>query len=63
MIILSLAVFRDADDQIWLPKHVGGISQYSVEKCGRLIYVNANELRHLMMRDERLGLAGHVRQR
>ena len=26
----------------------GGISQYSVEKYGRLIDVNANELRHHM---------------
>ena len=50
LIILSLAVCRHADDQIWLPKHVGGISQYSMEKCGRLIYVNANELRHRMTR-------------
>ena len=58
MFNLLLAVYKHADDPIWLPKHVGGISQGTVGKCGRLIYVNANDLRHRMMRIMRLGLAG-----
>ena len=58
MLNLSLAVCKHADDPIWLPKHVDGISQGTVEKCGRLIYGNANQLRHRMMRIMRLSLAG-----
>ena len=61
LINLSLPVCKHADDQIWLPKHVGGISQCAVEKCGLLIYVNDNELRHRMMLVKRLSLAGHVK--
>ena len=55
---LSLAALKHANDPIWLPKHVGGISQGTMEKCGRLIYVNANKLRYRMMLIMRIGLAG-----
>ena len=34
-----------------------GISQGTMEKCGQLIYVNVNEMRHRMMHIMHLGLA------
>ena len=61
LLYLLLAVGKNADDPIWLPKHVGEISQGAVEKYGWLIYVNVNELSYWMMRTRRVGQAGlHV---
>ena len=45
-----------------MPKHVLGIYQVTVEKYGQLIYVNANEPTHRMMRKQRARWAGGSRE-
>ena len=62
MFISSLAVMdmptiQDGCRNTWLE-----ISQVTVEKYGRLIYVNANERRHWVMRTRRARRAGGSRE-